>query len=234
MNRIEEALVKLVDWAHQAIEKSCNQPALPHVVDLLNKVGSRNLGSIDRWDPVSITHFNMNAARKALERNENFKEKIAFWTARHVEIKSLEALLHRYYSSVKLLRVPDLEDPELLERQISKLYDTISNMRRITQWESFRCGTRLDATELQLYLRNAFDHFAACPDKPFNFVKASFEMDAIGPDFDGILKLAVKLQPLLENHNGLSVWKETSRVIASCFILDAHRRGLKGLGRFSS
>jgi hypothetical protein len=235
--QFEEVVVKLVDWAHQAIEKSCNQSVLPHAVIVLNKAGTSNSGKNDRWDPDCVTDTQLEAIKKALEKKKELKEKVAFWIKRNVNIKTIKNLLECYYASVKVIRIPKLHDPELLEHQVSKLYDTISAKCNESQERRRQCRMRLDAVKLHLYLRNAFDHFATYADKPFDFVKASFDINPISPSFglrDGILRLAITVQPLIEDHSGLLVWQRISRVIASCFMLNAHQRSVKGLGKVRS
>lgn len=235
--KFEEVVVKLVDWAHRAIEKSCNQSVLPHAVIVLNKAGTSNSGKIDRWDPDSVTNTQLEAVNNALGKKKELKEKVAFWTTRNVDIKTSKELLECYYASVKVIRIPKLHDPELLEKQVSKLYDMISKKCKQSQDWRRQCGMTLDAAKLHLYLRNAFDHFATYADKPFDFVKASFDINPISPSFGlraGILRLAITVQPLLEDHSGSLVWQKISRVIASCFMLDAHQRNVKGLGKVRS
>lgn len=235
--KFEEVVVKLVDWAHRAIEKSCNQSVLPHAVIVLNKAGTSNSGKSDRWDPDAVTNTQLEAVNKALEKKKELKEKVAFWAMRNVNINTSKDLLECYYASVKVIRIPMLHDPELLEKQVSKLYDMISAKCNESQERRRQCRMRLDAVKLHLYLRNAFDHFATYADKPFDFVKASFDINPISPSFglrDGILRLAITVQPLLEDHTGLLVWQKISRVIASCFMLNAYQRSVKGLSKVRS
>jgi hypothetical protein len=229
--KFEEVFLKLVDWAHQAIEKSCNQSVRPHAIIVLNKAKPRRNANVDQWD---FTEAQLESVQKALERKTELKNKVKFWTGRKVKIETARDLLECYYTDVKVIRIPVLHDPELLEKQITKLYVTIKANCSESQKQRRRCHMRLDAVKLHLYLRNAFDHFATHADKPFDFVKASFDINPISSSFslrDGILKLAVTVQQLTEDHMGLSVWMKISRVIASCFMLNAYQRSVKGLGK---
>jgi hypothetical protein len=227
----------LVDWAHQAIEKSCNQSVRPHAIIVLNKAGASINAKVDRWDLDAVTNIQLKSVQKALDKKKDLKEKVEFWTGRKVKIETVRDLLECYYADIKVIRIPKLHDPELLEQQVTKLYDTIKANCSESQSRRRHCRMRLDAVKLHLYLRNAFDHFATHADKPFDFVKASFDINPISPSFslrDGILRLAITVQLLADDPMGLSVWMKISRVIASCFMLNAHQRSVKGLGKIQS
>ena len=227
----EMVVENLVEWAHQAIEKSCNQSVLPHAVIALNKANDNKDDS--RWDVNSTTESVLSAANKALG-TRILEERVAFWKDRNVEIHTVEDLLKRYYASVTVIRIPMLQHPELLEQQVSKLYSQISEKCRVSYERKRQHHMELDAVKLHMYVRNAFGHFASNPTKPFDFVKASFEINPISPSFglrNGILRLAVIVQQSIQHQSGLHVWRSVCRVIASCFWLNAHRRSVKGLGK---
>ncbi|KAI1422633.1 hypothetical protein F5Y12DRAFT_799440 [Xylaria sp. FL1777] len=230
--KFEQVVISLVDWAHQAIEKSCNQSNLPHAVIALNKA-TQTMDDDKRWDADSVTNTIITSVDKALTKNRNLKRKVLFWAERSVEIHTVKELLECYYASVKAIRLPMLQYPELLEQQVSKLYDIISVKSRTSQERRRQHRMQLDAVKLHLYLRNAFHHFAKNKEEPFNFVKASFDINPVSPSFglrNGILQLAVTVQPLLADHSGQDLWRSISRVIASCSMLNAYRRNIKGLG----
>ncbi|KAI0974552.1 hypothetical protein F4678DRAFT_458515 [Xylaria arbuscula] len=198
--KFETVIINLVDWAHQAIEKSCNQSVLPHAVIALNKASTQSEKD-DRWDADSLTDKLLETAKKALEKNHTLKNKAAFWTDRNVKIETVKDLLGCYYASVKAIRLPMLQYPELLEQQVSKLYNTISE----------KC-------------KESHERRRQHP---------SFDINPISPSFglrNGIFRLAVVVQQLISHRNGLLVWQRISGVIASCCMLNAHQRSVKGLG----
>jgi hypothetical protein len=91
----------------------------------------------------------------------------------------------------------------------------------------------LDAEELQLYLKSAFDHYSKTLDFPFDFVEASFTHNRIPLDFGGnILKLAINMKEQTGHGNSAhTLFRKLSYMVASCIMLDSVRRNVKGKSR---
>jgi hypothetical protein len=142
----------------------------------------------------------------------------------------VEGLLLSYYSSVKVIRIPTNGRPNLIMKQVSKLYNAIEDDCMSSRDRKGRLRMLLDADELQSYLQDAFDHFALDLDSPFDFVQASFVNSPIPLDFGGnILKMAINLMDLWQdNLNGAGIFRELSYVVASCIMFDSARHGIKG------
>jgi hypothetical protein len=117
-----------------------------------------------------------------------------------------------------------------MELQITKLH-------ACTHWAAKNARDRkaalrmlLDAEELQLYLKSAFDHYSKTLDFPFDFVEATFTHNRIPLDFGGnILKLAISMKEQTGHGNSAHLlFRKLSFMVASCIMLDSVRRNVKG------
>jgi hypothetical protein len=225
---IENVIEKLIEWAAAALEMSSNQPVLPHAVIVLN---ASEL-SIDpgQWHVSQATKWLMDAVRGSIDKNLKFKRHAQMWRSRGKRIATVEDLLLSYYSSVRVVRVPGVGRPALMQSQMEKLYQEISSSLETSKMSKRSLRMLLDADELQPYLQFAFDHFAHNLDRAFDFVQASFVYSPIPSDFAGnILKLAVNMMELWENKlDGIGIFRELSFMVASCIMLDTARKKTRG------
>lgn len=138
---IENVIDQLIEWAAEALEKSSNQPVLPHAIIILN--ATENNTDPRLWDVDASTEHLMESAKEAIERNHNLrtvgffrnlhsfthtyigKQRAAFWAPKHRHIKSVKDLLLSYYSTVRVVRVPEKGRPNLISDQIGRLYEEI-------------------------------------------------------------------------------------------------------------
>lgn len=219
---------QLIVWASTALEKSTNQPVLPHVIIALN--ATENAIDPQQWDVTFATEDLMRTASKAIFNKPSFKKHIDFWKDRKRLIRNAQDLLCSYYSSVRVVRIPTRGRPQLIGEQLRKLYNEISEACKESRLGRKRKRMLLDADELQPYLQYAFDHFSSDLDMPFDFVKASILNNPIPKDFGGnILQLAINVMNVLENQvTGKVIFDELSLVVASCIMLDAARHKMKG------
>lgn len=225
---IETVFEKLVEWAAAALEKSSNQPALPHAIVVLN--ASDNDIDEDLWDVEVATKTLLQNLSKTVLQNVVFKKRAQFWRERDREIETVEQLLLSYYDSVKVVRIPTHGRPNLIQSQVIKLYNHIKLACDVSRERKAELRMLLDADELTSYLHFAFDHFAKDLERPFDFVQASFNNSPIPLNFGGnITKLAINLMEVWQNElNGDSIFKELSYMIASCIMLDSARCKIKG------
>ncbi|KAI4204204.1 MAG: hypothetical protein LQ350_001395 [Teloschistes chrysophthalmus] len=225
---IESVLEKLITWAAAALEKSSNQPVLPHAIVVLN--ASENDIDPALWDVDTATEKLLHSLSETILQNAAFKKYALFWKERSRNIKTVEDLLLSYYSSFRVVRIPTSGRPNLISEQIGKLYRGIRMASASSQERRLAFRMLLDADELQAYLQYAFDHFACTLDSPFDFVQASFTNSPIPLDFGGnILKLAINLMEALPNKiDGPMIFKELSTMVASCIMLDSARHKIRG------
>jgi hypothetical protein len=142
----------------------------------------------------------------------------------------VEDLLLSYYTSIKVVRVPETGRPNLIAKQITEL---TANIRWACQMSGRRKGDLrmlLNAEDTQSYLQYAFDHFSKSIESPFDFVQASFAHSPIPDDFGGnILKLAVQLMEAWKDRaTPQPIFEELAAVVASCIMLDATRHQILG------
>lgn len=100
----ELVLDKLISWAAACLEKSLNQPALPHAIIASNFTDV----SIDphQWDAGTATKKLMSLFEDVISRVEKFRDYADFWIRRGKIINNVHDLLHCYYSSVTIVRLP--------------------------------------------------------------------------------------------------------------------------------
>jgi hypothetical protein len=222
----------LLDWAKIVSETSSNQPTLPHAIIALN--ASANHIDSSRWNVSVSTQWLMKEVQPALEQNPDLQRYVRIWKEKGLEITSVEMLLSRYYSSFKVVHIPENGRPELIRVQVEKLYGEISIACEASQENKKRQRMLLSSTDLQSYLQFAFDWFSSVLDTPFDFIQASFINNPTPLDFQSnITNLAFKLmhankwttdtklmvKPLFE---GLSF------MVGSCIMLEATRLKLHG------
>ena len=225
---IESVVEQLITWAQAALEKSTNQPVLPHLIIALN--ATENGIQPQQWEVDFATDSLMRTVTQAMSTKPSFKRYIDFWRERRRNIRNAQELLCSYYSSVRIVRIPAKGRPQLISEQLGKLYDQILSDCRKSHEGRRRMRMLLDADELQNYLQYAFDHFASDLDMPFDFVKACLLHNPIPRDFGGnILKLAINIMDVwTDNLDGEGIFDELSPMIASCIMLDATRHRTPG------
>ncbi|KAF2650662.1 hypothetical protein K491DRAFT_697115 [Lophiostoma macrostomum CBS 122681] len=221
-------LSKLIEWASAAMEKSLNQPTLPHAVIALN---ATDMGvDENEWDPKHATDALMSTVADAINRDPSYQSHADFWRNRGKRVRTMKDLLECYYSSITVVRIPVKGRYMKIDEQVQKLHKTL--FQRCN--ESFRAKRKSrmlsNSEELNVYLQCAFDHFSHDLDTPFNFMDAGFKISAIPLDLGGnILKLAVAIRDCRRFTDPRNIFNELSWFVASCISLDIVRQGsLKG------
>ena len=221
-------LTKLLDWGVAALEKSLNQPALPHCVVALN--GSDPGIDEREWDINFATQSLLSSVKGSLDYVEGvprFRELAEHWRSLGKHIYTVEDLILRYYSSFKVVRIPSRPKYMTINEQIGKLHHMIKSNCE----ESFRTKRRArmltNADELNVYLQSGFDHFTTHLNVPFNFMQISLLRNPIPNDFGGhILQLCTTISSQQPNHQpGRVAWmfEKLSVMLASCVLLDCAR-----------
>ncbi|KAK0868567.1 hypothetical protein LTR87_014099 [Friedmanniomyces endolithicus] len=222
-------LTKLLDWGVAALEKSINQPALPHCVVALN--GTDPAVDEREWDINFATQSLLSSVKGALDYVEGvpqFRELAEHWRSLGKHIYTVEDLILRYYSSFKVIRIPSKPRYMTINEQIGKLHLMIKSNCE----ESFRAKRRArmltNADELNVYLQGGFDHFTTHLNVPFNFMQISLLRNPIPYDFGGhILQLCTTIssQQATHRHPDRVAWmfEKLSVMLASCVLLDCAR-----------
>ena len=106
---IESVFERLVKWAAAALEKSSNQPVLPHAIIVLN--ASENDIDPELWDIPTATSRLFEALSKTVFQNATSKKYAQFWRDRQLQVDTVEQLLKSYYRSVESYVYQQAADP---------------------------------------------------------------------------------------------------------------------------
>jgi hypothetical protein len=209
------------------MEKSLNQPTLPHAVIALNATDME----VDprEWDTEHATSVLMSTVAGAIHRDSTYRALADYWVEQGRRINTMKDLLECYYSSITVVRIPIKGRYMKIDAQIEKLHKVITS-RSLDSFRAKRRSRMLsNSEELNIYLQCAFDHFSQNLDAPFNFMDVAFRINPIPLDFGGnILKLAVAIRNSKRFADPRNIFKELSYMVASCVMLDCSRNGLKG------
>lgn len=139
---------------------------------------------------------------------------------------------HHRLLVLQIIRLPTEDRLNLMEEQISKLYDCTFKACVAARRARYQARMLLDVEELYSYLQEAFNHYSNTLESPFDFVQASSRNSSIPTDFGGnILKLALDMMNTLrpeDNIDGRRIFSELSYMVASCIMLDSARHKNKG------
>ncbi|KAF2735254.1 FabD/lysophospholipase-like protein [Polyplosphaeria fusca] len=218
------ALRRLLEWGAASLEKSVNQPALPHAIIALN---ATDVGvATDQWDVRTATDSLLDANKDSLDRINGvpyFRQLAEQWRAKGRTIDSIADLINCYYSTFKVVRIPIKGRYQLLHDQVVRLRDAITNSREMSFRTKRQSNMLSSADELHVYLQSAFSHFSRTLEVPFNFVEVSLTSNPIPDDFGGhILQLALAAQ-LRCTRPGRYIFDKLEYPIASCVMLDCVR-----------
>jgi hypothetical protein len=209
------------------VEKSTNQPVLPHAIIALNATDPR----VDptEWDVDVATESLMTRVDGAVGRDPQYREYCDFWNRNGRPVRKMRDLLRCYYSSIRVVCIPRQGRYMLVEQQVQKLHGEITSACQQSYDAKRQSRMLANADELNQYLQAGFDHFSQNLDSPFNFIEVAFKNSPIPRDFGGnILKLAVAMKELQEVPDGPQILQDLSLMVASCIVLDCTRHGLKG------
>ncbi|KAM5355310.1 hypothetical protein ACJ41O_001956 [Fusarium nematophilum] len=225
-----EVLMQLVNWAAKSIDKSINQPSLPHLVIVLNATET----SIDekQWNIETATRGLLDDYQESVHQVSALQDILARLEALGKGIKTTKDLLEYYYSSVTVVRIPAKGRYMKIDEQIGKLYDTINRKCALSHAQKKRIRMLLNAEMLPRYVNSAYDHFSRRLDEPFDFAEEARRHAPLPQDFSGhILNLMLSMYNSYDRRNGRvrAMFTKLSRPIASCVILAATRDKTQGL-----
>ncbi|KAI1208514.1 uncharacterized protein F4807DRAFT_452194 [Annulohypoxylon truncatum] len=221
-------LEKLLQWGSSSIDKSLNQPALPHAVIVLN---ATDKADEKEWDTGTATNLFLNEIKGAVFREPRFSQHVRVWQATGRKVESTRDLLECYYASVTVVRVPSHGRYMLMDEQAEKLFGVIKGKCQESLFTKKRVRMLATEEKLQKYLQAAYDHFSGDLNTPFDFVKEALKHNPIPQDFGGnILNLAVAIKQNCSflQRNAEKIFDKMVPMISSCIMLDAVRQNLLG------
>lgn len=215
------------------MEKSLNQPTLPHAVIALNQT---DMGvNSQEWNCDFATQKLMETVAGAMERDAKYKEYADYWTSQGKNVRTMKDLLECYYSSVRVVRIPKKGRYMLIDEQVTKLHQEITLSCNQSYTTKRKARMLSNANELQTYLQSAFDHFTQNLHTPFNFIDVAFKNNPIPLDFGGnILKLAMAVKEAGRCKGGQEIFRQLSGMVASCIALDCARSSHLGTSKWGS
>lgn len=219
----------LLKWGEYSLEKSINQPALPHAIIVLN--GSRIERSNSQLDTRETTRNLLESVNTSYDHDPNIMPLIRTWQERGKRIRNCRDLIGCYYASFSVVKIPMEEQGRynLLAKQISTLRQEIDKCCRLSYEAKHKARLLTKADELEVYLQNAFDHFSTYLDQPFDFVKISLQHKPIPENFgEHLLQLAQEIQDEGNNGNrqrltGQYIFKKMGIVVSSSILLECMR-----------
>ncbi|EON62430.1 hypothetical protein W97_01652 [Coniosporium apollinis CBS 100218] len=225
----EAVLEKLLNWASASIEKSLNQPLLPHAIIALN--ATENSIDPSQWTVKEATQRLLSDIDDSIALVPQFANYAEYWRNRGKKIKSMKDLIECFYSSVTVVRIPTKGRYMLINEQVEKLHQEIVSACNNAYIARQKARMLCDADGLQIYLQSAFDHFSRDLDTPFNFIEVSLKNNPIPLDFRGnILKLALAIRDWSQDsiRSGPRIFKILGPMVASCIMLDFARQKYQG------
>ncbi|KAJ4391044.1 hypothetical protein N0V93_004658 [Gnomoniopsis smithogilvyi] len=222
-------LEKLLDWGARSINKSLNQPALPHAIIILN--ATENVDAKE-WDTETATENLLEGIRSAIFREPRFDEQARFWRDTGRKIQTTRDLLECYYASITIVRIPFRGRYMLIDEQVGKLSAVIRNKCEASLLAKKRARMLATAEKLQVYLEAAYDHFSEDLTTPFDFIREALKHNPIPQDLGGnILNLAISIQQndySTTEGSTVKIFYKMVPMIASCIMLDCVRQSLLG------
>jgi hypothetical protein len=210
-------LDKLFDWATKAYEASTNQQTLPHAIIALNCTDIRL--PADQWTVERATANLLSAVETCLDPtngNPKYRE-----LARQFGQHTIEDLIHCYYSSFTVVRIPDNKDYPLLLNQVQLLYTTIYKRCQAVHFNKREARVALNSGDLNFYIQKAFDHFSLRLDRPFDFKKIDLQRNPIPHNLGGyILRLALLIKDTMPDKNANWIFDTMNIMVASCVFSD--------------
>ncbi|KAI1640601.1 hypothetical protein F4809DRAFT_397901 [Biscogniauxia mediterranea] len=224
-------LPKLIKWGAASIDKSINQPVLPHAIIVLNATDV----DVDEneWDVTKATHLLMSDIHGAIAREPSLQEFAQTWRNRGKVINSTKDLLECYYASISVVRIPYKGSYMLMNEQVGKLADLVKNRCAASHFRKKQVRMLANTEKLQFYLQAAYDHFTRYYQTPFDFVKETLRHSPVSRNFEGnILNLALLIKEKCRNpefrNDAEQIFRAIGPMIASCVMLDAVRQKLPG------
>ncbi|KAI0490453.1 hypothetical protein F4859DRAFT_500816 [Xylaria cf. heliscus] len=224
-------LNRLINWGAASIDKSINQPVLPHAIIVLNATDT----NVDdkEWDVSKATQMLFSDISDAIRREPLLQQYAQTWRQRGRRLNTTKELLECYYASISVVRVPYKGSYMLMNEQVGKLSDLIKDRCAAALSRKRQVRMLANTEKLQFYLQAAFDHFTLDLNTPFDFVKEMLRHSPVSRNFEGnILNLALLIKenavrPSVRD-DAEHIFRAIGPMIASCVMLDAVRQKLPG------
>lgn len=199
---------------------------LPHLIVVNNTVEYGDSSTL--WQVGPATDQVLNNVRDSFRTIHRLKSYAAFWRRRGKTIDSTLDLILCYYSSFKIVSIPRADQrTALMLRQLNCLRAQIKDCCEASHASRSQARMLCTSSELGMFIQAAFDHFSQTLARPFDFIEASLRIHPIPRHIGGnMLQLAIEMQAKFSEP--IRIFKQMSKLIASCILLDCVRTGRKG------
>jgi hypothetical protein len=220
-------LQPLLEWADASLETSVNHPTLPHAIIVLN--ASEIYDSADDWSSEYATERLLAANQGCINSKKGNPDIIALaqgWRQRGKPINTISDLIHCYYSSFKVMRIPHRMGGkyQLLHDQVYGLHGLIKASCQLSFSTKRRVNMLAKSFEMDTLFQSAFDHFADTLVLPFNFIDVSIQKNPLPENFgDHVLQLAIIVQAHDDQFGATWIFDHIMILVASSVLLDCTR-----------
>lgn len=231
----EDVLRRLVNWAHMSFDKAINQPTLPHIIIAINATDAR----IDErlWDTETATSHLLDSYKDTVHKVADLIRIRNSLKEQGTEIRTTAQLLHHFYGSITVVRIPAHGNYKRLKQQVDKLYRIIREKSDESCRQRQNARMLLESKRLSQYIGAACGHFTQHIDSPFDFAQEARQHMSLPRDLSGhILNFIVSMYnyhestPLADAH---SLLPHLIRPIASAITLEALRNDTQGTSKSS-
>lgn len=172
------------------MDKSVNQPSLPHVIIVLN---ATEVNIDDKlWDPEEATLDLLEDYKNSVDNVQDFRELVASLEVLGRKPRTTKELLEYYYSSVTVVRIPTKGRYMQIDEQVGKLQRLISHKCADSHQLKRSVRMLLNAERLPQYITAAYEHFSQDLDAPFDFVEEARRRAPLPQDFGGHILNLIK------------------------------------------
>ncbi|KAE8443409.1 hypothetical protein EG329_001890 [Mollisiaceae sp. DMI_Dod_QoI] len=164
----EEDIAHLIDWAHDAFISTTNQSVKPALLYIINQ---DNHAPLERWSKVE---FATHTILEKLRSSNRFREEQEIWSDRGVVIDSVDQLLNCYYSTFKVMFIPQFlptnpicEAAEVND-QYAALYDSISTFSWQASEDRLSAGILFDLETQSRHCMSVLEELSRDPNASVN------------------------------------------------------------------
>jgi hypothetical protein len=156
--------------------------------------------STEDWSSEYATERLLAANRGCIDSNKGnpvISDLARGWRQRGKRINTISDLIHCYYSSFKVMRIPHRMGGkyQLLHDQVHGLHGLIKASCQLSFNTKRQANMLAKSFEMDTLFQSAFDHFAQTLVMPFNFIAVSIRNNPLPKNFgDHILQLAIVVQ----------------------------------------
>ena len=223
------ALRLLLEWGAASLEKSINQPSLPHAIVALDMTNPA-LGE-NSWEVRTATESLLTSVHSCLDKRYGdpyLCDLANHWEENGRKITCILDLLLCYYSNFQVVPIPAKGRFQRLNDQVQRLHRCIIGARNASFKAKKRARMLSNSDELNTYFQFAFDHFSRTLSTPFNFIKVSLKLNPIPESFGAhILELATVISKRRWRGGPEQLFLRLSDMVASSIMFDwvRHRKG---------